>query len=166
MPKKHQLCNRAPRVFNDHRTSKGRAYRLEYDALRSRFPRLPQGASRWLKEAALLALDLDAATRELDRIEALRPSRPRLVAGARRARASLLRQLVAIEGRLKELQEPAREESPEEGVARLRAEIEARVAARRSPNPPPVDPQIEIDRQTPAGTAPDPVNSVGGSDAQ
>src|SRR5579871_4770519 len=97
MRQKPALRGRIPRAFVDHRTPKGYRYRREVLAIRERFPRLPSSAERWVKEAALVAVELDLAA------EAQEGATPRTAASLGQLRARLRQQLLDVEERLARL---------------------------------------------------------------
>ena len=95
---KKRLRGGIPRVYRDHRSPVAKAFRREYQAIERRFPGLPLTASTWIREAALLAMELTTLAQETDiarsRGQVRKPAH--LASRAARARS----QLMAIEDRL------------------------------------------------------------------
>ncbi len=87
-----------PRVFHDHRSPRARAFRREYLAITRRFPGLPSTASVWIREAALLAVELATLAQDADIARARGQVRKPQHLASRAARAR--HQLMAIEDRL------------------------------------------------------------------
>ena len=112
MAGKRGLRGRIPRAFADHRTAKGHAYRREYAAIVARFPGLPPAAERWVKEAALAAVELDLAA------EAQEHATPRTAASLGHLRARLRQQLLDLEERLAALVPKPAAPTLEELIAR------------------------------------------------
>jgi hypothetical protein len=90
-----------PRSPLDHRTRAGRAYTAHVRALQAQHGDLPAYARPTLKAAALVAVDLDRLSGELD--VALMRSRRRDVNRIRRQMVILRTQLVTLERRLEEI---------------------------------------------------------------
>src|SRR5262245_17611507 len=106
MPAQSRLRGSIPRAFANHRSFKAYRYRREVLAIRARFPGLPASAERWLKEAALCALELDLAAEVQER------ATPRTAASLGRLRATLRQQLLDLEDKLALLAEPQRQPAP------------------------------------------------------
>ena len=101
---KTPLMSGLPRVYRLHNTPEGRAYLRAGRAVRQRFPGLPASADLWVREAALLAAQLEqAAQDEADaRARGLR-AKPAWLA---RHAASLRHQLLLVEEKLAAMVEP------------------------------------------------------------
>ena len=113
------LKGEIPRAYHDHRSTVAREYRACFEALRAEYP---GGPSRWLREAAILLVDLRAIGEE---ITALRLRRQRTAASRLQRRQLALRnQLAKAEDRLERLSAAAQ-------PASSFAEVVARVADER-----------------------------------
>jgi hypothetical protein len=114
-PRNWPMKGGLPRVYRNHHSRAGVAYRRAYEALAARFPGAPP---LWLREGALAVLELERLATEaaLARERGLRRKPATLDRQAARVRD----QLLAIEARLAEQTKPA-EPTVEERLAAARA---------------------------------------------
>lgn len=104
MPQQHALRPggvRIPRVFADHRTPEGHAYRVYVTALLRRIGPLPKDAMPTLREAGRIVVDLERLGQ--DRETARARNRKRDEARIGRRQFALREQLARLERRLGDL---------------------------------------------------------------
>jgi hypothetical protein len=95
---KKPLRRGLPRVFANHHSSIGRRYRGTYEALARRFPGVVADGAVWLREGALIILELERVAQ--DAAVARDRGQQRRTAALGQQASRLRTQLLAIEERL------------------------------------------------------------------